>query len=112
MLGQKKKAQSQARKGNSSALREGAYQTFDVRSYRGNLYKQTLSPDWSKRRLREAQEKFSKIDVEARASIDSVTNSPLETIRHSKKLSTDVTKRDAFLDTRITPQPEWKNRTI
>ena len=32
----------------------GPNQTFDVKSFRGNLYKQTLSPSWSKTRLRAA----------------------------------------------------------
>ena len=101
MLGHKKKAQTAARRNNHSALREGANNTLDVKSYRGNLYKQTLSPDWSKRRLVEQQQKFSKIDEEARASIDGKF-SPLESMCHSKKPSVDVSKRDAFLDTRMT----------
>ena len=114
MLGHKQKAQSTARKGNSSALRQGANLTMDVKSYRGNLYKQTLSPDWSKRRLRQAQDKFSKIDEDARKSIDN-SYSPLDTIRNlkgKKSKDFDVSKRDNFLDTRIAPVPEWKNRTI
>ena len=39
----------------STALVDGGKkQTLDVQGYRGNLYKQTLSPSWSKSRLREA----------------------------------------------------------
>ena len=42
-----------------------------MRTYRGNLYKQTLSPDWSKSRLREAQRKYGSITDDVRSSMDS-----------------------------------------
>lgn len=50
---------------------EALSQTIDLKSYRGNLYKQTLSPDWSKRRLKAAQKKYSNIAEDVRSSIDS-----------------------------------------
>ena len=59
-------------RGKSQALKEaGANQTIDVKSYRGNLYKQTLSPSWSKTKLREAQSKYNKIAEDLRNQTDS-----------------------------------------
>ena len=41
-----------AKRGESTALRESGNRTIDLSGYRGNLYKQTLSPSWSKDKLR------------------------------------------------------------
>jgi hypothetical protein len=56
-------------RGQSNALRETGNKTIDLSTYRGNLYKQTLSPEWSKTQLREAQRKYEKIAEDARRSV-------------------------------------------
>ena len=90
------------RRNNSSAFEKAANNTMDLTAYRGNLYKQTLSPNWSKTRLREARDKYNKITDEARASLD---GSGLE---RRGNHSIDATKRDAFLDTTISSVPTWR----
>ena len=62
--------------------------TLDVRGYRGNLYKQTLSPSWSKSKLREARDKYSKITDDARTNL---TGSGLK----------NQSQRDVFLDSSL-----------
>ena len=92
---------------NSSALRQTGSNTLDVKGYRGNLYKQTLSPSWSKRRLKEAQKKYEKIDTDARASMDG--NSALSSVRKGTNVSPpmDASKREAYLDTRMSNNSSW-----
>ena len=87
---------------NKSVLKDGGVATIDVTSYRGNLYKQTLSPNWSKSRLRDAQKKYNGVSVdkedEKRASFDS----PIFRKTHNEYgKSMDATMRDSFMDTRI-----------
>ena len=44
---------------SSTGAPYAASQMMDLNRYRGNLYKQTLAPGWSKQRRRQAQEKFT-----------------------------------------------------
>ena len=70
-----------------------------MKSYRGNLYKQTLSPSWSKSKLRDQQNKFNKIVEELRGNSE-LSNSP----GGAKKVpGADASKRESFFDTRMTP---------
>ena len=66
---------------------------LDISAYRGNLYKQTLAPSWSKTKLREAQKKYNNIGEEVRKSIETV----------------DATKREAYLNTTINGDSGWKS---
>ena len=48
-------------RGKSDMVRDNGNKTIDLSKYRGNLYKQTLSPTWSKTQLQEAKRKFERI---------------------------------------------------
>ena len=89
-------------RGESNTIRETGNKTIDLSAYRGNLYKQTLSPSWSKGKLREQKEKYEKIAEDARRSVN---NSGLSDQRFSPLKSTqgggDVSAREAFMDTRL-----------
>lgn len=54
--------------------RESPQKALDLTAYRGNLFKQTLSPQWSKTQLRQAQQKYAKISDEVRRSIGNISD--------------------------------------
>jgi len=69
---------------------------LDLKSYRGNLYKQTLSPDWSKTNMRVAQQKFMQISDEVRRSFED-TSALSQKV--SPRMTLDATGRQPIMDT-------------
>lgn len=89
------------KRGKSNAMRETGNKTIDLSRYRGNLYKQTLAPNWSKTGLKEAQQKYDRITDDARRSCQN--NSGLSNSLSPVKRSNggDASARDPFMDTRL-----------
>lgn len=91
-------AKGSHQRGKSQTLAFAAQNnTIDFKGYRGNLYKQTLSPSWSKSKLIEAQNKYNSVAEDNRGSMDysGLSNGP------TKRVPVDASKRDSFFDTRI-----------
>ena len=68
---------------------------MDLKTYRGNLYKQTLSPDWSKTNMREAQQKFMQITDEVRRSLEDASALSQKV---SPRTTLDPTSRQSGMD--------------
>lgn len=101
---------------NKSVLKDSGKTAIDIRGYRGNLYKQTLSPNWSKTKLREAQKKYSQIAEDIHSSLDSpFTRQPFQKTGN-KFGSIDANMRTSFMDTRIGGtggnSPRYGNATV
>lgn len=72
--------------------KQGQVRKIDIKGYNGNAYKQTLSPKWSRRRIRDYQDRYEKSINETRASIEDkriTTTATLSPLRTKKTL--DVT---------------------
>jgi len=71
---------------------------MDLSKYRGNLYKQTLSPSWSKSKLKEAKRKFDKVPEDrTKSSFDSLSRLSSQNFSKPNQQHLMMTGRESFM---------------